>query len=121
MRFNFYTCLRILMLSCIGFGKPINVVKSSFIEKPTNFFRVCSRNASKSFCLTFGTHGNSFIRKVDAGSTLDASLANDVVDSDELSDGADEIIVEASSSFPLADPSSLTASESKADCFVKLY
>ncbi len=133
------------MLSCIGFGKPINVVTSSLIENPTNFFRVCSRNASKSFCLqtskykiifkqilffvyrTFGTHGNSFIIKVDAGSILDASLANEVVDSAELKDGVgvDGVIIVPSSSvdvlLPLTDPSSLATSESKADCLVKLY
>jgi hypothetical protein len=79
--------------------------------------------------LTFGTQGNSFIIKVDAGSTLDASLANDVIDSDELIDGVgvDGPIVVGSSSVdvllpvPFVDPSSLAASESKADCFVKLY
>ncbi len=75
---------------------------------------------------TFGTHGNSFINKVDAGSILDASLANEVVDSAELSDEVvvDETIVAVSSSvdvlFPLADPSSLATSESKADCLVTL-
>jgi hypothetical protein len=79
------------------------------------------------FYLTFGTQGNSFISNVDAGSMLDASLANDVVDSAELNDGVgvDGIIVPESSSsdglFPPVDPSSLAASESKADCFVKLY
>ncbi len=112
------------MLSWIGFGKPINVVTSSFIANPTNFFRVCSRNASKSFCRTFGIQGNSFISKVDDGSILDASLANDVVDSAELSVDDDDTSVVVSSStdglVPLVDPSSLTASESKADCFVKL-
>lgn len=80
----------------------------------------------KFFYRTFGIHGNSFISKVAAGSILDASLVNDVVDSDEASDSAgdDGTIVVVSSSdvglFPLADPSSLTASESNADCFVKL-
>lgn len=79
------------------------------------------------FYLTFGTHGNSFISKFAAGSTLDASLANDVIDSDELNDEApdEDIIVVVSSSFdvddPLVEPSSLAASESKADCLVKLY
>ena len=113
------------------------------MANPTNFFRVCSRKASKSFCLfiektvrysftnwiayrTFGTQGNSFIIKVDAGSTLDASLANEVVDSDELNvEADDETRVVPSSSvdelFVLVDPSSLTASESNADCLVKLY
>jgi hypothetical protein len=63
--------------------------------------------------------------KVDAGSILDASLANEVVDSAELNDGVDEISVVPSSSvdvlFPLTDPSSLAISESNADCLVKLY
>ncbi len=76
---------------------------------------------------TFGTHGNSFIIKVDAGSILDASLANEVVDSAELKDGVgvDGVIIVPSSSvdvlLPLTDPSSLATSESKADCLVKLY
>ncbi len=76
---------------------------------------------------TFGTHGNSFIIKVDAGSILDASLANEVVDSAELNDGVgvDGVIIVPSSSvdvlLPLTDPSSLATSESKADCLVKLY
>jgi hypothetical protein len=63
--------------------------------------------------------------KVDAGSILDASLANEVVDSAELNDGVDEISVVPSSSvdvlFPLTDPSSPATSESNADCLVKLY
>jgi hypothetical protein len=76
---------------------------------------------------TLGTHGNSFINNVDAGSILDTSLANEVVDSAELIDGVgvDGTIVVPSSSvdvlFPLAEPSSLAASESNADCLVKLY
>lgn len=55
---------------------------------------------------------------------LDASLANEVVDSDELSVDEDDVNVEASSSlealFVLLDPSSLAASVSSADCLVKL-
>ena len=77
--------------------------------------------------LTFGIHGNSFIIRTDPGSILDASLANDVVDSAELSNGVDvsDIIVAVSSStgvlLPFVDPSSLAISESKANCFVKIY
>ena len=75
---------------------------------------------------TLGTHGNSFIIKVVAGSILDASLAREVVDSDVLSvEAEDETNVVPSSSvvelFELVDPSSVAASESKADCLVKLY
>ena len=50
-----------------------------------------------------------------------------MVDSAELIDGVgvDGTTVDPSSSadvlFPLADPSSLAASESNADCLVKLY
>ena len=86
-----------------------------------------------SFCfllyLTFGTQGNSFIINVDAGSILDTSLANDVIDSAELSDDAvvaDGMMVEVSSSVDVLllllpiDPSSLDISESNAGCLVKL-
>lgn len=110
----------------MGLGRPISVVKSSLIEKPTNFFRVCSRKASRSFCRTFGTQGNSLIIKVDVGSTLDASLAKEVSDSDELSDEFETMVLPSSSDEALLlvelvdEPSSLAASVSKADCLVKL-
>lgn len=90
----------------------------------------CANCILVSSYLTFGTQGNSFIIKVVAGSILDASLANDVVDSDGVSDDPDddETNVDVSSSvdelvalvFPLFDPSSFVASVSNADCFVKL-
>ena len=113
------TCLSIFTLSWIGLGKPISVVKSSLIEKPTNFFRVCSKNVSRSFCRTLGVHGNSLIIRTVAGSMLDASLANEVVDSDGV-----EIKVFASSSLGdeliVLELSSLFPSASRAVCFVKL-
>lgn len=120
------TCLRILILSWMGFGNPIKVVESSLIENPTNFFRVCSRNASRSFCRTFGVQGNSFIMNVVVGSILDASLVNEEIDSAELSDDVETNVLPSSSVDDallvalVAEPSSLAASASKADCLVKL-
>lgn len=79
--------------------------------------------------LTLGTQGNSFIINVDAGSTLEASLASDVVDSDTLTDEDARVLASSSEDtllppLPLPfdkEPSSLLASESSADCLVKLY
>ena len=77
--------------------------------------------------LTLGTQGSSLIVKVEAGSTLDASLVTDVIDSLEPSEDDDTSVLASSSvDVPppvpaLLEPSSLAASESRADCLVKLY
>ena len=111
----------------MSLGKLISVVTSSSTEKPTNFCRVCSRKASRSFCRTFGAEDNSLIVNFDVGSTLDASLINEVIDSDELSDELKTMVLPSSSDEALLlvellvdEPSLLAASVFRTDCLVKL-